>query len=143
MHQSISFVFTERINNSGYDGGSIEHMTYWFLVLPLGFLLTQYTITGFDASAHLDRNVTVRLVQPGVIAGAPIAAFTVTQPNGAAFTDVRFDGSTSTPGLGAVITSYAWDFGDGTGGTGRTATHQYRVSGSYGATLTVTDSNGL
>ena len=27
--------------------------TYWFLVLPLGFLLTQYTITGFDASAHL------------------------------------------------------------------------------------------
>jgi amino acid transporter len=52
-HQSIGFVFTERINNSGYDNGSIEHMSYWFLVLPLGFLLTQYTITGFDASAHL------------------------------------------------------------------------------------------
>ena len=26
---------------------------FWFLVMPLGFLLTQYTITGFDASAHL------------------------------------------------------------------------------------------
>ena len=26
---------------------------FWFYVLPLGFLLTQYTITGFDASAHL------------------------------------------------------------------------------------------
>jgi amino acid transporter len=26
---------------------------YWLYVLPLGFLLTQYTITGFDASAHL------------------------------------------------------------------------------------------
>ena len=26
---------------------------YWFYVLPLGFLLTQYTITGFDASAHV------------------------------------------------------------------------------------------
>ncbi|MFC5676160.1 amino acid permease [Aeromicrobium endophyticum] len=47
-HQSIDFVFTERINNSGYLDGK-----YWFLVLPLGFLLTQYTITGFDASAHL------------------------------------------------------------------------------------------
>ena len=47
-HQSASFVFTERINNSGYSSGF-----YWFLVLPLGFLLTQYTITGFDASAHL------------------------------------------------------------------------------------------
>jgi amino acid transporter len=47
-HQSMSFVFTERINTSGYDDSK-----YWFLVLPLGFLLTQYTITGFDASAHL------------------------------------------------------------------------------------------
>jgi amino acid transporter len=26
---------------------------YWIYVLPLGFLLTQYTITGFDASAHI------------------------------------------------------------------------------------------
>ena len=26
---------------------------FWFYVLPLGFLLTQYTITGYDASAHL------------------------------------------------------------------------------------------
>jgi amino acid transporter len=48
-HQSVSFVFTERINNSGFGDGS----TFWLYVLPLGFLLTQYTITGYDASAHL------------------------------------------------------------------------------------------
>ena len=47
-HQSADFVFTERINNSGFSQGM-----YWFYVLPLGFLLTQYTITGFDASAHI------------------------------------------------------------------------------------------
>ena len=47
-HQSLSFVFGHRINNSGFG-----HHMYWFYVLPLGFLLTQYTITGFDASAHL------------------------------------------------------------------------------------------
>jgi amino acid transporter len=47
-HQSFDFVFTERINNSGFSDGM-----YWFYVLPLGFLLTQYTITGFDASAHI------------------------------------------------------------------------------------------
>ena len=47
-HESANFVFTDRINNSGFSSGF-----YWFLVLPLGFLLTQYTITGFDASAHL------------------------------------------------------------------------------------------
>ncbi|MRJ75229.1 amino acid permease [Aeromicrobium sp. SMF47] len=52
-HQSLSFMFTEKINNSGYADGSVNGGTYWFLVLPLGFLLTQYTITGFDASAHL------------------------------------------------------------------------------------------
>jgi amino acid transporter len=47
-HQSFSFVFGHRINNSGFGDGM-----YWFYVLPLGFLLTQYTITGFDASAHV------------------------------------------------------------------------------------------
>ncbi len=47
-HASVDFVFTERINNSGFGGNM-----YWFYVLPLGFLLTQYTITGFDASAHV------------------------------------------------------------------------------------------
>ncbi len=52
-HQSVSWVLSERINNSGYDGGGTGGIPFWFLVLPLGFLLTQYTITGFDASAHL------------------------------------------------------------------------------------------
>ena len=47
-HQSFSFVFGETINNSGFSQGM-----FWFYVLPLGFLLTQYTITGFDASAHI------------------------------------------------------------------------------------------
>ena len=47
-HQSVDFVFTERINNSGFSKGM-----FWFYVLPLGFLLTQYTQTGYDASAHI------------------------------------------------------------------------------------------
>jgi amino acid transporter len=52
-HQDVSFVFSERINNSGISDGSTGGLSFWFYVLPLGFLLTQYTITGFDASAHL------------------------------------------------------------------------------------------
>ena len=52
-HQSFSFVFTERINNSGFGDGTTSGLTFWLYVLPLGFLLTQYTITGYDASAHL------------------------------------------------------------------------------------------
>ena len=48
QHQSVDFVFTETINNSGFGGGM-----FWFYVLPLGFLLTMYTQTGYDASAHI------------------------------------------------------------------------------------------
>jgi amino acid transporter len=47
-HASFSYVFGHRINASGFS----NHM-YWFYVLPLGFLLTMYTITGYDASAHI------------------------------------------------------------------------------------------
>jgi len=51
-HQSASFVFGERINNSGLHSGSTSNLGFWFLVLPIGFLLTMYTQTGYDASAH-------------------------------------------------------------------------------------------
>lgn len=47
-HQDFSWVFGQRFNNTGFSG----HI-YWFFVLPLGFLLTMYTFTGYDASAHL------------------------------------------------------------------------------------------
>jgi amino acid transporter len=53
QHQSFSYVFTERFNNSGYSDGSTSGVAFWFAIVPFGFLLTQYTITGFDASAHL------------------------------------------------------------------------------------------
>jgi len=51
-HQSAKFVFTERINNNGAFGGSTGALGFWVLVLPVGFLLTMYTVTGYDASAH-------------------------------------------------------------------------------------------
>jgi amino acid transporter len=53
-HQSLSYVFTETVNNSGYGDGvtGFAHPIFWF-VFGLGLLMAQYTITGFDASAHL------------------------------------------------------------------------------------------
>jgi amino acid transporter len=47
-HQSVAFVFGHRINASGFSSSM-----YWFYILPVGFLLTMYTFTGYDASAHL------------------------------------------------------------------------------------------
>jgi amino acid transporter len=52
-HQSVDFVFTETNNNSGFTGDSTTTPFFWFYVLPLGFLLTMYTQTGYDASAHV------------------------------------------------------------------------------------------
>jgi amino acid transporter len=51
-HGTVSAMF-HRLNNSGFGNGTTSGPTFLFYVLPLGFLLTQYTITGFDASAHL------------------------------------------------------------------------------------------
>ena len=46
-HQSAAFVFGETINNSGFSDGA-----FWF-VFGIGLLMAQYTITGYDASAHM------------------------------------------------------------------------------------------
>jgi amino acid transporter len=48
-HQSADFVFTERLSLAGFGDGA-----YWLLVLPLGLMyVVMYTITGYDASAHV------------------------------------------------------------------------------------------
>jgi amino acid transporter len=51
-HQSVGFVFGERLNETGTLGGDTGGLGFWFLVLPVGFLLAMYTQTGYDASAH-------------------------------------------------------------------------------------------
>ncbi len=52
-HADFSFVFGERLNNSGFEDGATSGAFFWLYVLPLGFLLTMYTVTGYDASAHV------------------------------------------------------------------------------------------
>ncbi len=48
--------------------------------------------------------------------------------------------SCSASGGTTPYTSYSWDFGDGTSGTGISATHDYKTAGSYTAVCTVIDS---
>jgi PKD repeat protein len=67
----------------------------------------------------------------------PVAAFTSSCTNLAC----TFDGSGSSDPDG-TIASYAWNFGDGTTGTGVAPGHTYAADGTYPVALTVTDNNG-
>ena len=69
--------------------------------------------------------------------GPPTAAFAVS----ASGLDISGDASASTDQEGP-ISSYAWDFGDATTGSGSTVSHSYAAAGTYVVTLVVTDSAG-
>ncbi len=86
-----------------------------------------------------DQGATNSVTQPvTVIANVPpVAAFTVTTSGLTA----NVDGSTSTDDV-PPLAAWAWDFGDGTTGTGVTASHAYSISGTYTIKLTVTDGQG-
>jgi PKD repeat protein len=68
---------------------------------------------------------------------APTASFTYSCDG----TVCDVDASGSHDSDGSVV-SYAWDLGDGTTATGRTANHDYLTSGTRDVTLTVTDDEG-
>ena len=75
-------------------------------------------------------------VDPNV---APVASFTVSCPQATC----TVDASASTDTAPGTVASYAWDFGDGTNGTGVTATHTYDTAGTKTISLVVTDDQGL
>ncbi|MEU6424859.1 LamG-like jellyroll fold domain-containing protein [Microbispora sp. NPDC046973] len=64
----------------------------------------------------------------------PTASFTATCTE----LECSFDAGASTDADGSVA-SYAWVFGDGATGSGKTATHTYPAAGDYPVKLTVTD----
>ncbi|MEV8213610.1 PKD domain-containing protein [Leifsonia sp. NPDC077715] len=109
---------------------------------PLWGLL-DVTATSTQLNANFVRTAGAAYSDSFVI-GPPPAG---NQPPNASFTTsctdlaCSFDGSGSSDPDG-TIGSYAWDYGDGSTGTGVTASHTYAAPGTYTARLTVTDDAG-
>ena len=71
----------------------------------------------------------------------PLARFSMSSDKGFAPLEVSVDASSSSDPNDS-ITTYSWDFGDGTKKVGKTASHSYQKSGIFDVTLTVEDSYG-
>ncbi|WP_316302104.1 PKD domain-containing protein [Clavibacter michiganensis] len=122
------------------DGTTGTGKTATHAYAAAGTYAVSLTVTDDKGLASAKKDGTVTVTAPVVAPAnqAPTAAFTSTA-NGLT---ASFDGSTSTDADGTVA-SYAWAFGDGTTGTGKTATHAYAAAGTYAVSLTVTDDKGL
>ncbi len=75
---------------------------------------------------------------------SPVAAFGFSPGSAAPGTPITFNATASSdPNAGGAITSYTWNFGDGTSASGDTVTHAFTQAGAHTVTLTVTDNSGL
>lgn len=71
----------------------------------------------------------------------PVASFTFSPVKPYAGNTIVFDGSASNDPDGQIV-SYAWNFGDGSSGSGVTTTHIYTKPGTFKVSLEVTDNKG-
>ncbi len=106
--------------SSDFFQGSVDEAAIYSTQLSAGQVLAHYSAAALNAGK------------------APTAAF----GSNCTFLACSFDASASSDPTGTV-TSYAWNFGDGTTGSGATPQHTYTAGGTYTATLSVVDDQGF
>ena len=120
------------------DGGIVGSVTgepyavTFSVVVPNGFHTIIAVVTdkyGGKAETSIDVNIKLDTQKP-------TANFTSSESG--LKTDV--DASSSSDNNGIV--NFSWDFGDGSAGSGKTASHTYASAGTYSVTLTVSDAAG-
>ncbi|MDM9632846.1 PKD domain-containing protein, partial [Robiginitalea aurantiaca] len=103
------------------------------------------TATAYDGSYGAGNIIGVTSIQFSIAPGGgnlpPSAIASATPLSGDVPLNVSFTGSNSIDDSG--ITQYSWNFGDGNTSTDANPSHTYTTPGTYTATLTVTDGDGL
>jgi PKD repeat protein len=118
------------------DGSTGTGVTASRTYAAAGTYTVKLTVTD-DKGATGFTTKTVTVTAPPAPNQPPVAAFTATPTN----LSVAFDAGTSSDPDG-TISSYAWNFGDSSTGSGKTANRTYAAAGTYPVTLTVTDNKG-
>jgi len=101
---------------------------------PLGTGYTRYGSIGYWNALITTQAVTGNT--------APVARISSDKTSGTAPTTINFSASGSSDPEGSALT-YAWDFGDGSTGSGVTTSKIYQAAGTYTAAVRVTDAGGL
>lgn len=129
------------------DGVDVSYTVEYTVSVPEDADPGEYTISAdgsalspSDSSATSDSAATTVTVAEPDENEPPTASFTGSPDSPETGEQVSFDASGSTDD--STITSYEWDFGDGTTATGASPSHTYDSAGDYDVTLTVTDDEG-
>jgi len=119
------------------DGGHASGQQIAHVYSTAGTYLVRLTvIDSFGRSADATGTVAVAAGMP------PEAAVAVSPIRATTGAEVFFDASASTAAAGRRIVSHAWNFGDGSTGSGVTTSHVYRSANTYTVVLNVTDDAG-
>ena len=102
---------------------------------PGGYTVVLRVTDDMGRSATVSQTVTV-------VKAGPTASFVFSPASPAAGAVVTFNATASTAPGSALITSWQWDFGDGTLGSGEIVTKTFAAAGTYTVLLKVTDNTG-
>ena len=119
------------------DGSSGTGAVAWHRFSAPGTYQVSLTVQDDDGAS----DSASQTIQVGPTNLPPTAMFSFSPTNPAVDAWVQFDASASSDPDGSIAT-YAWNFGDGSSGSGAVAWHRFSAPGMYQVTLTVEDDDG-
>jgi PKD repeat protein len=138
-YHPIYHAYVNAVGPESHDGYTDANGIVTFSNIRAGNYMVSVSAPDYPTYAPL--SVTVSGPTSRAISfGFTKAYFAITPSHPMANEQILFNGSASISS--GNITSYQWNFGDGSTGTGVMTHHTYALSGSYLATLTITSSVG-